>query len=155
MGKELAITFIMILLGSVQSALADNHGARAAEQKGMEHLHVEGMTGLLLKQETVVDSYQLTFHVTKANDPEVIGCEYRLMFKAEHNGRPVKDLIVNSRVVHPNSQSESKMMMKSGEWYAAAYDLTHPGKHDLRVLFKSREGAVHAAGVTYIVEKQE
>ncbi len=188
MSKKLSITVLMMLLSSIQTAQAGDHGTHVgvspdkavmdqgmgggnhssqqrahnqgkrtlygAEQKGVEYPHVEGMQGLLFQQKKV-DGYLLTFHIMKADNHEVIACTYRLMFKAEQNGRPVKNLIVNSRVAHPNSQSESKMMMQMGDWYATAYDLTHPGEHELRVLFKAKDGRMHAASITYFVEKQE
>ncbi|GAV20619.1 hypothetical protein MMIC_P1591 [Mariprofundus micogutta] len=162
MSKDLAISVIIMLLGNIQPSWAGDgshdekhhNNVDTLYEKSTEYMHTENMKGLLLKKE-VVDGYHLTFHVMKAEKDEVQGCEFRFMFRVEQNGAMVQNVIVNSRVRHPNNQSESKMMVKTGDWYTAAYDLTHPGEHELIVLFKVKDDSKHSAKVTYMVEKKE
>jgi len=59
------------------------------------------------------------------------------------------DLLVNSKVSHPIKESESKMMVRMGDWYMAGYDLGHPGVHQIMVLFKTSDGKKHFGGITF------
>jgi len=169
MSKDLMIIGTIMLLGSMQSVQADergihkdlpsNHAKMQGENRGwhpsQESVQSRGeMKGTFVKKKTV-NGYQLTFHVMKAADDLGHGGAYQFKLKVEQNGRPVKNLIVNSKVTHPKNQSESKMMLKMGDWYTAGYDLTHPGNHELIVLFKAKDGSKHSAGVYYPVEMQE
>ncbi len=77
------------------------------------------------------------------------GGTHNLMVKVERDGKVLTDIAVKSKVKHPNGQTESKMMMKMGDGYMAAYDLGHKGLHELMVLFKTADGAKHFIGVSY------
>ena len=142
-----------MLLGSMQSVQADERGIHKDLPRSHAESHGE-MKGIFVKKKTV-DGYHLTFHVMKAAVDPSHGGAYQFKLKVEQNGRALNNLIVNSKVMHPKNQSESKMMLKMGDWYTAGYDLTHSGKHELIVLFKAKDGSKHSAGVTYPVEKQE
>ena len=96
-----------------------------------------------------LDGYQVTFHVMKAPQGMQKGGSHHFMLKVEQDGKPETGLIVNSKVIHPGGQSESKMMMRMGDWYMASYDLGHPGKHQVMVLFKTPDGKKHFGGVYY------
>jgi len=189
MSQDLMIIGILLLLGSMQPALAGNHGmhedmprsqAEMRQEKSGAHASREdvqersdmnmhdsewmdmskenpdmgNMKGAFLKKKTV-DGYQLSFHVMKATGDADYGGAYEFMFKVEQNGKALRNLMVNSKVSHPNHQSESKMMTNVGDWYTAGYDLTHPGKHELIVLFKTKDGSKHSAGVSYPVKQRE
>ncbi|MDQ6960378.1 MAG: hypothetical protein Q9M27_05050 [Mariprofundaceae bacterium] len=108
--------------------------------------HMKGM--FLVRKD--IDGYQVSFHVMKA--PEGMqkhGGTHHFMFKAEKNGKPLTNILVNSKVTHPNGASESKMMMKMGGWYMAGYDLEHKGSHQVMVLFKTPDGKKHFGGIDY------
>jgi len=106
------------------------------------------MNGMLLVRKDI-DGYQVSFHVMKAPDGMQHGGSHHFMFKAEKNGMALTNILVNSRVSHPNGASESKMMMRMGDWYMAAYDLGHAGKHHVMVLFKTADGKKHFGSVEY------
>ncbi len=109
----------------------------------------DAMNGTFLIRKDV-DGYQVSFHVMKA--PEGMqkhGGTHHFMFKAEKNGKALTNILVNSKVIHPKKQTESKMMMKMGDWYMAGYDLGHEGQHQLMVLFKTSDGVKHFGGVFY------
>jgi len=77
------------------------------------------------------------------------GGTHNLMVKVEKDSKVLTNILVNSKVTHPNKESESKMMMKMGDWYMAGYDLEHKGPHQVMVLFKTQDGKKHFGGVTY------
>ncbi len=124
------------------------HGKMSGE---MEH----AMKGMFLVRKDI-DGYQVSFHIMKA--PEGMqkhGGGYHFMFKAEKAGKALTNLIVNSKITHPNGKSESKMMMKMGDWYMAGYDLSHHGQHQLMVLFKTADGKKHFGGIFYPQKSKE
>jgi len=99
-------------------------------------------------KKTQVDGYTVTFRIMKAKQGMAQGGTHHLMIKVEKNGAVITDLAANSKASHPNDQSESKMMMKMGDWYMAAYDLGHQGPHELTVLFKTADGVKHFTEIT-------
>ncbi len=144
---------ILMVIGSAQAALAH----------GDEQRHVDGSMGMSSAAGNMkggflstknIDGYSVSFHIMKASEGVAHGASHHVMVKVVQNGKVVTDLMVNSRVVHPNGKSESKMMMRMGDWYMAAYDLSHPGSHQLMVLFKSSDGKKHFGGVSYPVQQQ-
>ena len=111
----------------------------------MDKNNMKGM--FLVKKE--IDGYDVSFHVMKAKEGMEHGGPYNLMVKVEKDGKALTDLLINSKAVHPNGESESKMLMKMGDWYMAGYNLGHPGRHQLMILFKTPDGAKHFGGVYY------
>ncbi len=107
------------------------------------------MGGDMFLKKSTIDGYQVSFHVMPAQKGMEHGGSHNFMFKIERDGRVVTDAKVNSKVIHPNGASETKMMMRMGDWYMAGYDLGHDGKHQLLVLFKTAEGKKHRGGVYY------
>ena len=101
----------------------------------------------LVKKE--IDGFTVSFHAMKVKEGMEHGGSHNLMVKVEKDGKALTDLTANSKVTHPNGKSESKMLMKMGDWYMAGYDLEHAGKHQLMVLFKTADGAKHFGGVYY------
>jgi len=109
----------------------------------------DNMKGMLFIRKDI-DGYQVSFHVMKApSGMQKHGGSFHFMFKAEKNGKALTNILVNSKVTHPNGQSESKMMMRMGDWYMAGYDLGHPGVHQIMVLFKTQDGKKHFGGIEY------
>ncbi|MDQ6951727.1 MAG: hypothetical protein Q9M26_08690, partial [Mariprofundales bacterium] len=75
------------------------------------------MRGVLMVKE--VDGFTVSFHIMKAMAGMKHGGRNNLMIKVKRDGKVLTDLVVNSKVTHPNGKSESKMMMQMGDWYAA------------------------------------
>ena len=157
MKKSLPIVATMILAG-VQSAHAhgDEHQMDGAMHNPcsmhaqMGEMKKGTMRGFMRKKS--IDGYDVTFHVMKAPAAMRQAGSYHLMVKMEQHGKAVTNLIANSKVIHPNGKSESKMLMKMGTWYMAAYNLDHPGTHQIMVLFKSDDGAKHFGGIKFSVD---
>jgi len=106
------------------------------------------MKGMFLVKKDI-DGYQVSFHIMEPKEGAQHGGPHSFMIRIEKNGKVITDAIVNSRAVHPVGASESKMMMKMGDWYMAGYDLGHEGQHHLMVLFKTADGKKHSGSVDY------
>ncbi len=147
MSKSFLAMAGILAIGLTQPVLAQANGDENQQSVGMEH----PMPGtFLVKKE--IDGYQVSFHVMKPREDAQHGGPHSFMIRIEKNGRAITDAIVNSRSVHPVGASESKMMMKMGDWYMAGYDLGHKGQHHLMVLFKTADGKKHSGGVYYPVK---
>ncbi|MDQ6972222.1 MAG: hypothetical protein Q9M30_06200 [Mariprofundaceae bacterium] len=123
---------------------------------GMAGHHVEGNPAAMkdaFRVKKDIDGFSVSFHIMKAPEGVAMGGSHHVMIKVEKQGAALTDLVVNSKVTHPNEQSESKMMMQMGDWYMAAYDLGHPGPHEVMVLFKTADGGKHLGGVAYPVKE--
>ncbi|MDQ6953282.1 MAG: hypothetical protein Q9M15_07130 [Mariprofundaceae bacterium] len=146
----------------LSSSIAFAHGDEG-HQMNMEHnpcsmqkmdghmgsmKNMTGMKGMFLKKK-VIDGYEVSFHVMKAPEGMAHGGTHHLMVKVEKSGDIITLQAVNSKVTHPNAKSESKMMMKMGDWYMASYDLGHAGTHEIMILFKTNDGKKHFGGITY------
>ncbi len=106
-------------------------------------------SGAMLEEKHTIDGYTVTFHVMPAEVGKEMGGSHDFMIKIEKDGKVLRDVVANSKVIHPTNQSESKMMMAMGDWLMAGYDLGHEGRHQLMVLFKTTDGAKHQGGVFY------
>ncbi|MDQ6998516.1 MAG: hypothetical protein Q9M17_07365 [Mariprofundus sp.] len=159
MNKEVLVIAGMLLLLSVQIAFADDdvrkrhgvhfhgplHGAHA-ENKQAEPSSVQQGTFLIKKN---IDGFNISFQVIKVEPAMRQGGTHRLLVKVVRNRVALSGLTINSKVSHPNDQSESKIMLETGGWYVASYNLGHAGDHQLMVLFKTEDGAKHFGGVLY------
>jgi len=96
-----------------------------------------------------VDGYEVSFHVMKAKEGMGHGGSHNFMIKVEEGGKALQNLTINSKVVHPNGDAETKALSKMGEWFMNGYDLGHSGRHQLMILFKTADGKKHKAGVYY------
>jgi len=169
--KKITMSLIVVGIVGISPAFASgdhagvdaHHGAMSGEMSHeMNHAtgkaHMDGqmmgqmkdtMNGMLLIRKDI-DGYQTSFHIMKAPEGmEKHGGTYHFMFKAEKDGKALTNMLVNSKVTHPDGQSESKMMMKMGDWYMAGYDFSHQGEHQVMVLFKTADGIKHFGGVDY------
>jgi len=108
-----------------------------------------GKSSAMFLEKKEVDGYTVSFHIMPAKDGMGHGGSHNLMVKVEQDGKALSDVVINSKVFHPNNSSESKMLMKMGDWYMAGYDLGHAGKHGIMVLFKTADGKKHKASVYY------
>jgi hypothetical protein len=172
MKKTMIVITSMMALAAAQSAIAggDNHNMKGmqhgtmhgeqmetmkdhGQMKGMkDHKQMQGdmgqMKGMFLVKKDV-DGFTVSFHAMKAKEGMQHGGTHNFMVKVEKDGKALTDLMVNSKVTHPNNKSESKTLMKMGDWYMAGYDLGHKGRHQLMVLFKTVDGTKHFGGVYY------
>ncbi len=96
-----------------------------------------------------IDGYNVTIQVMKARPGNEMGGTHDFMIKVEQAGKTLSDVAVNTKVVHPNGNAETKATMKMGDWYMAGYDLGHSGKHQLMVQFKTSDGVKHQGGVYF------
>ena len=158
----MVITGIMVMAVS-QTALASDSGHHmngenhATDMKG--HGHMKSDTGTMKKGAFLVkkeiDGYTVSFHVMKAKEGMQHGGTHNIMAKVEKDDKALTDLMVNSKVTHPNGTSESKMLMKMGDWYMSGYDLGHEGTHQLMALFKTSDGKNHFVGTYYPENKHQ
>ncbi len=138
----------------------DDHGGDHSksgmkhDDHGSEHGH-DGPSSekdnMFLKKKEI-DGYMVSFHVMKAKPGKEMGGTHDFMIKVEKNGKALTDLVMNTKVKHPNGSSETKKTMKMGDWLMAGYDLGHKGKHQLMILFKTADGKKHKGGVYYSVK---
>ena len=112
-----------------------------------------GQSSAMFLEKKEVDGYTVSFHIMPAKDGMGHGGSHNLMVKVEQGGKALTDVLINSKVFHPNNSSESKMLMKMGDWYMAGYDLGHAGKHGVMILFKTADGKKHKTSVYYTGEK--
>ncbi|MEW5756328.1 MAG: hypothetical protein AB1810_08480 [Pseudomonadota bacterium] len=122
-----------------------DHGAHESLEAG--HNPAGMAHGFLKEQE--VDGYKVSFHVMGKTPGMDHGGSHNLMVKIEAKGKALQDVVINSKVVHPNGSAETKPLLRMGDWYMNGYDLAHDGKHQLMILFKTADGEKHKAGVYY------
>lgn len=137
------------VMTTVLSALLVGGGVYAGE--GHQHGHSHGhdqMAGMFLVKKSI-DGYDVSFHVMEAQKGMEHGGSHNFMIKIEQGGKVLGDVKINSKVIHPNGKSESKPLMKMGDWYMNGYDLGHAGKHQMMILFKTANGQKHKGGVYY------
>ncbi len=154
----------------LSSSMAFAHGDEGHGMKGMAHnpCDMHGMKGMShnpcdmgtmkgmpkgsFMKKVMIDGYEVSFHVMKAPEGMAHGGTHHIMIKVEKNQMITPLQAVNSKITHPNGQSESKMMMKMGDWYMAGYDLGHAGDHKIMVLFKTEDGKKHFGGTVYATQ---
>ncbi len=122
-------------------------GHKGHDHKGHDN-HKSMMNDMFLLKKKI-DGYDVSFHVMKAKPGKEMGGTHDFMIKVEKNGKVVTDIVMNTKVKHPNGKAETKKAMKMGDWLMAGYDLGHKGKHQLMILFKTADGKKHKGGVYY------
>ncbi len=140
----MAWVFIGILVLVSAAHAAGEH--KDAHTSG--HDNSTAQSGMFLQKMTV-DGYDVSFHIMKAKEGKEMGGSHDLMLKVELGGKALTDIVMNTKVVLPNGKAESKKAMKMGDWLMAGYDLGHPGKHQVMILFKTADGKKHKGGVYY------
>lgn len=136
------VLVFVLLVGSYVNA--DSLKLQPAE---MDHSSHDGSPIFLEKQE--IDGYTVSFHVMDASSAMQHGGTHNLMVKIEENGKAVEVAKINSKVIYPAGNSESKMLMKMGDWYMAGYNIVKDGRHQIMILFKTNDGKKHGGGVYY------
>ncbi len=160
MKKRMIILAGIMAVAAAQPAMAHDHGHM---DDGMHNpcsmgMHMDGAMGDMkggFLTEKDIDGYKVSFHIMKAPAGKDQGGSHHVMVKFEKDGKVVTDLVANSKAMHPNGKSESKMLMKMGDWYMAAYNLDHKGQHQVMVLFKTADGAKHFGGISFPDNKQQ
>jgi len=155
---KITMMFGLLVLLMSQSALASDDTRHTHGQHMHGPLHGEKMAAdmparMAAEGEFLVtrdiDGFAVSFHIMPAPKDRQKSGSHDLLIKVERQGKVLSDLAVNSKVIHPNNQSESKMTRRMGDWYMTAYDLGHPGPHQVMVLFKTADGIKHFGGVNY------
>ena len=157
MKKTMMIMTAIMAMAAAQPALAADDGhmhghnmdAHNQMEKGMGDMQNKGKMKDMFLVKKDIDGYTVTFHAMKAKEGMQHSGTHNVMVKVEKNGKTLTNLMMNSKVTHPNKKSESKMLMKMGDWYMTSYDLGHQGQHKLMVLFKTDDGKKHFGGVSY------
>jgi len=144
----LAVTSPAMASGDMHGAMNGKQHPEAMKGHGQMQGETGRMKGMFLANKEI-DGFTVSFHAMKAKKGMQHDGTHNFMVKVEKDGNALTDLAVNSKVTHPNSKSESKMLMKMGDWYMAGYDLGHEGQHQLMVLFKTADGSRHFGGVYY------
>jgi len=142
----IACTFSGILM------LASPLHASGDHNDGHSHGHDKAMSSApsnMFLEKKEIDGYNVSFHIMKAKPGKAMGGSHDFMIKVEKDGKPITDIVMNTKVVHPNGKAESKTAMKMGDWLMAGYDLGHSGEHQMMVLFKTTDGKKHKGGVYY------
>ena len=142
---------LSIVLGAVLAmsgtvfASGDHKHSHDNEHSNMSNSSSDKM---FLKKKNI-DGYDVSFHVMKAKPGKEMGGSHDFMIKVEKNGKTQKNIVMNTKVVYPDGKSESKKTMKMGDWLMAGYDLSHNGKHQMMILFKTADGKKHKGGIYY------
>lgn len=141
--KSLFISFMLVVSPVLQSAeMQHGHSEMSMETQ------MKPGAEMFLKTEHV-DGYTVSFHVMKANSAMHHGGSHNFMIKIEKDGMVVHNVLINSKVIHPDGKAETKRLMKMGDWYMNGYDLGNKGKYQLMILFKTSDGKKHRVGVYY------
>ncbi len=125
------------------SAAHDDHDAHKGHDK-----HGSSMGEMFLKRKEI-GGYDVSFHVMKAKSGKEMGGSHDFMIKVEKDGKALTNIVMNTKVKHPDGREESKKAMVMGDWLMAGYDLGHEGKHQMMILFKTADGKKHKGGVYY------
>ncbi len=157
--RLLMVTLIsgLALAGGAYAGGKDDHD-HSHDDQGSSHddTHADHDTGHdsgeMFMEERSVDGYEVSFHVMAAQQGMEHGGSHNFMVMIEQDDKVLNNVVINSKVIYPNGNSDSKPLMKMGDWYMNGYDLGNMGKHQLMILFKTVDGAKHKAGVYYSVE---
>jgi len=160
--KTLALGIAATLIFSAPFyVLADEDHHHEGEMSMQQHEHGKDMGGMsedagmmgekdgdfLVKKQ--IDGYDVSFHVMQAQHGKEMGGSHDFMIKIEKDGKVVNDVMMNTKVIYPDGDTESKPAMKMGDWMMAGYDLHHSGRHQMMILFKTADGKKHKGGVYF------
>ena len=141
----LVLLMDLVIVGNVY-AEEDKHNHSQMKQE-MDHSSHDMNNMFLVKRQ--IDAYDVSFHVMQATKSMHHGGSHNVMIKIEQKGKVLDGVKINSKIIYPDGKSESKMLMKMGDWYMAGYDLKNKGRHQMMILFKTKDGKKHKGGVYY------
>ena len=146
-----AITFAALLAtaGSLHASGDHSHGHDDQSKSEMKDDNDGSPMGGMFLQKKQIDGYDVSFHIMQAKPGKEMGGTHDFMIKVEKDGKVISNIIMNTKVKHPNGSSETKKTMKMGDWLMAGYDLGHAGKHQMMILFRTADGKKHKGGVYY------
>ena len=144
-----AITFaaLLIITGPLYASSDHDHDHDHGAGMGDDH-HDSAMNKMFLKKKEI-DGFDVSFHIMKAKPGKEMGGSHDFMIKVESGGKALTNITMNTKVIHPNGESETKNTMRMGDWLMAGYDLGHEGRHQMMVLFKTIDGKKYKGGFYY------
>lgn len=160
MKRPLLMTMLLMsavaLSGAVYAGGGHDHShdddSKSMAQSGHDEIGMSHNKSAMFLEKRAVDGYQVSFHVMQAKPGMEHGGSHNLMIKIEQGDVVIDDVLINSKVIYPDGGSDTKPLMKMGDWYMNGYDLGNRGRHQLMILFKTADGAKHQSGVYYSVE---
>jgi len=160
--KTLALGIAATLILSAPLYIhADENHHHEGEMSMQQHEHGKNMedisegAGMMGEKDSAflinkqIDGYDVSFHVMEAQLGMMHSGNHNFMIKIEKDGKVVNDIMMNTKVIYPNGDSESKPAIKMGDWMVAGYDLHNSGRHQMMILFKTADGKKHEGGVYY------
>ena len=147
--SAVSVVGLLAFSGSSYASGDHEHGHDNHNESNIGHDNHGSMMGGMFLKKKKINGYDVSFHVMKAKPGKQMGGTHDFMIKVEKNGKALTNLVMNTKVVHPNGKSETKKTMKMGDWLMAGYDLGHEGKHQMMILFKTVDGKKHKGGVYY------
>lgn len=140
----------LLISTAVKAETADHagHSMQNAETNHDSMSHGASENKMFLEKKEI-DGYSVSFHVMAADEGMNHGGTHNLMIKIEQQGKVLKGVKVNSKVIYPDGSEESKALMSMGDWQMVGYDMQESGKHQLMVLFKTADGKKHFGGLYY------
>lgn len=143
----MTLTALLLVAGPLGASGSRDHSHDDSSVTEMNSKHEQKGDMFLVKKE--IDGYDVSFHIMKAAAGKEMGGSHDFMVKVELAGKVVTDIVMNTKVIHPDGEAETKKTMKMGDWLMAGYDLGHPGTHQVMILFKTADGKKHKGGVYY------
>lgn len=128
---------------SMQHETGMNMGAMSKEGGVM------GNSGDAFLVKRHIDDYDVSFHVMPAGPGMMHGGSHNFMIKIEKDGKVVNDVKLNTKVIFPDGNAQTRAAMRMGDWMMAGYDLQDSGRHQMMILFKTADGKKHRGGVYY------
>lgn len=141
------LTMSIALIASIQSFAADHTGHQDQSDHEMVMDKQQAKEMFLEKRE--IDGYTVQFHVMEVTPKIENGESHNFMIKVDDQGKVLEDLTVNSKIIFPEGEAESKYLKRMGDWYMSGYNLNEKGKYQLIILFKTADGKKHKGGVYY------
>jgi len=134
-----------------QSSGQSNAQSRNPSNDGGAKVKMDHGHDFFVARKGIQDGYVFIFHIMPA--PEGDGYSrknYHLMVSVEKDGQVLTDLVLSSRVKHPDGMmDENNTMMLMGDWYMSLYNLNHEGgQHWITVSFE-RDSKTYSSGFYY------
>ena len=139
------LPILALLICNTAFAAVSNHGAYG-QPRFQESSAGAGGTFQVTRN---TGEYAVSFHVLPVVDGLRQGNTHSVMVKVERAGQVITDAKINSRVLFPDKTEQQQLLMRSGDWYAANYDMQGQARHQIMVLFQTADGKMHRTGTYF------